>query len=75
MNEPQTRCKIDRDKLEAAMLKAGIGTFGELADRAGVMRMTLYLACRRGCRRSTLIKIAETLSVNAVDLLEDAVVK
>lgn len=75
MNEPQTRYKIDRDKLTAAMLKAGISTFKELADRAGVMRMTLYFACRRGCRRSTLIKIAETLNVNAVDLLEDAVVK
>jgi len=63
---------LDRTKVKLAMLRAGISTYAELAERVGCSRQNLSSIISRGsCAPATLAKLAAALGVDPAELLED----
>ena len=64
--------KINRTRLDVAMLNANLGSYAEVARRMGCSAQNLSVILTRGsCKPATAAKIAAALGVPLEDLLEE----
>lgn len=64
--------KINRTRLDVAMLNANLGSYAEVARRMGCSAQNLSVILNRGsCKPATAGKIAAALGVPLEDLLEE----
>lgn len=64
--------KINRTRLDVAMLNANLGSYAEVARRMGCSAQNLSAILNRGsCKPATAAKIAAALGVPLEDLLKE----
>ena len=61
--------KVDKDKLEIAMKKAGIPSIRQLSIVSGISRQTIYSVQDGGFVSTKVDALADTLGVSPLDLL------
>lgn len=64
--------KVDVNKMECCMVRAGVYSVSDLAKKVGVSQQTVYAIKQRGtCRMQTAAAIARALGVDVTAIMEE----